>query len=377
MGLTVLSKSTWKRWAAIAILAMPLTLVAITGCGSRNNPTVSGFQPYEKLSEYGLFVGNGATQEAADGVVPYDLNSALFSDYANKHRFVKLPPGTSAKYDPDKVFDFPVGSIVAKTFGCLHDIRDPSKGERLLETRLLVHTPEGWLGLPYVWNKEQTEAFLDVGGSTVDVSWVHTDGKDRSVNYVIPNANQCKSCHENNKIQAPIGPKARNLNKDFAYKDGTENQLVHWTKAGILEGAPSPDEAPRLAKAMDPSSGTLDERARAWLEINCAHCHNPEGPAKTSGLDLMASQQDPSKYGILKTPVAAGRGAGGFTFDILPGKPAESILMYRLLSTDPGVMMPELPRRLVDDEGVALIHEWIAQMPPVESTKEKPSTSGD
>lgn len=366
----------YLRLAALALTA-PLAILLIVGCGGRSDPASPSFEPFEKLSEYGLFVGNGSTQEPAEGVVPYDLNSALFSDYANKHRFVKLPPGTQATYDPDKVFDFPVGSIIVKTFGYLHDLRDASKGERLLETRLLIRRPEGWIGLPYVWNNEQTEATLDVGGSTVDVAWVHTDGSERTVNYIIPNANQCKSCHENNKQMAPIGPKARNLNKDFAYRDGTENQLVHWTRAGVLSGAPDPQDAPRLAQAMDPSTGTLDERARAWLEINCAHCHNPDGPAKTSGLDLMASQDVPSKYGIMKTPVAAGRGAGGFLYDILPGKPDESILMYRLRSTEPGVMMPELPRRLVDDEAVALIAEWIASMPVPENGSEKKSSSGD
>ena len=315
------------------------------------------------MSSYGLFRGDGSAQQPADGVVPYDLNTPLFSDYAIKYRFVRLPPGTSAQYHDSDVFDFPVGTIIAKTFAYLHDMRDPSKGRHLIETRLLIHEPEGWIGLPYVWNEEQTEAALQIAGRTRDVRWIHTDGRERTNNYIIPNVNQCLGCHENNKVMRPIGPKARNLNKDFAYADGTENQLAHWTKLGYLRGAPGAEVAPRLPVSDDPSTGTLDERARAWLEINCAHCHNPKGPARSSGLDLLAAQNDPYKRGFWKTPVAAGRGSGGRSFDIVPGRPDESILVYRLQSTEPGVLMPELSRRLVDEEGLALMREWIASLP--------------
>lgn len=356
----------FRRPRAGALVALATLIVLGAGCGFRPaavDPAAATFEPPPTLSAYKLFQGNGSSQDPAEGVVPYDLNSPLFSDYSTKYRFVKLPAGTTAKYDDQEAFDFPVGTIIAKTFSYLHDLRDASKGERLIETRLLIHRPEGWVGLPYVWNNEQTEATLDVAGDTVDVQWVHADGTHRSVNYVIPNSNQCKSCHENDKKMGPIGPKARNLNKDFAYATGTENQLTHWSKVGVLAGAPDPSEAPKLADAADPSSGTLNERTRAWLEINCAHCHNPKGPAKTSGLDLMASQTDFEKFGIWKTPVAAGRGAGGFKFDIVPGKPEESILSFRIRSTDPGIMMPELPRRLVDEEGVALVDEWIRNLP--------------
>jgi hypothetical protein len=114
-----------------------------------------------------------------------------------------------------------------------------------------------------------------------------------------------------------------------------------------------------MAVWNDPATGTLEQQARAWLEMNCAHCHNPAGPARTSGLDLRYVQNDMAKFGFWKAPVAAGRGSGGRLYDIVPGKPDDSILMYRLESTEPGVMMPELGRRLVDRAGVALVREWI------------------
>ena len=162
----------------------------------------------------------------------------------------------------------------------------------------------------------------------------------------------------------PIGPRgARHLNRDFAYQEGTENQLTYWARHGALAGAPEPSAAPRLAVWDDSRTGTLDARARAWLEINCAHCHSPEGPARNSGLDLLASQRNPTAFGVNKPPVAAGIGSGGLAFDIVPGQPDKSILAFRIASTHPGIMMPELGKRLVHEEGVALIREWIAAMP--------------
>src|SRR5262249_50081420 len=142
------------------------------------------WEPPEKLSAYGLFTGNGATQQPAKGVLPYDLNTPLFSDYTAKYRFVRLPPGTTAKYHETEAFAFPVGTIIAKTFAFNHDLRDPSKGQRLIETRLLVRKPEGWIGLPYIWNDTQTEAVLEGIGATRDVRWLHTDGKERTLNYI-------------------------------------------------------------------------------------------------------------------------------------------------------------------------------------------------
>ncbi len=345
----------------IAAVALAV-LAAAAGCDQRASTSLG--EPPEKLSAYGLFLGNGSAQQPAPGVIPYDLNSPLFSDYTEKFRFVKLPDGQSAQYRPDDVFEFPVGTIIAKTFAYPQDARDPKLGRRLLETRILRHEPDGWVGLPYIWNAEQTEATLEVAGDMIDVRWIDGEGQERTNNYIIPNANQCKGCHKQGDNLLPLGPKARHLNRDFTYSEGSENQLTHWSRLGALAGAPAPSDAPRLAVWNDPSTGTLDQRARAWLEINCAHCHNPAGPARTTGLDLMAAQANPTTFGIFKTPVAAGRGSGGREFDIVPGEPDQSILMFRITSIDPGIMMPELGKRLIHKEGTELVREWIAAMPP-------------
>jgi uncharacterized repeat protein (TIGR03806 family) len=330
-------------------------------------------KPKKKLSDYGFFkAGEASPIEPAEGVIPYDMNTPLFSDYASKHRHIWMPEGQTALYRENDVFEFPVGTVLIKSFGYYVDMRDPTAGETIMETRLLVNTSKGWKGYPYVWNEAQTDAVLKVAGTTMDMEWIHLDGKKRSTNYIIPNMNQCKSCHEQSGELQPLGPRARNMNKTYPYSSGEENQIGLLTRIGYLSGAPSPKNLPSIPKWDVPTDGTVEERARGWLDVNCMHCHNPNGAGSTSGLDLSYHQRNPRQWGVMKAPVAAGRGSGDFLFDIVPGKPEESILVYRIESIDPGVMMPELPRRLVDEEGVALIKEWIAQMemPPDEVSQD-------
>ncbi len=360
-----------QRLAVVLLLSVIAVLGGCAGgqeSASVESKTTGEFRLGERpelLSSFNLWEGDAAQQRPAPGVVPYDLNSPLFTDYAYKFRFVKLPPGERATYRKSEVLEFPVGTVIAKTFGYPGDMRDPESPVHLIETRILVHQPDGWAAYPYLWNDEQSDAKLKLTGTMTDVSWIHHDGTPRTVNYIVPNANQCKGCHEaEGRFLQPIGPRVRHLNKDFVYGDGTlENQLVHWTRVSALEGAPEdPDDAERLPVWDDASTGTLAERARAWLEINCAHCHNSKGPARTSGLHLAHDVKLPSVYGVYKTPVAAGHGSGGLRFGIVPGKPEKSILYFRIKSDHPGVMMPELGKRLVHEEGAELIRQWIAAM---------------
>jgi uncharacterized repeat protein (TIGR03806 family) len=307
----------------------------------------------ENLSDYGFFKGTLKEQIPSDGVVLYTLNSPLFSDYASKLRFVKLPAGQSVAYNPDSVLQFPVGTAIVKTFYYPIDERNPKKGRRLMETRVLLHEPKGWVALPYIWNKEQTDAVLEVAGGSDQVSWIDGAGKKQSFEYQVPNMNQCKGCHERSGKMTPIGPSVRQLNNG--------QQLQHWETAGLLKGLPK-DHIPALVNYSE-ASASLDDRVKAYLDINCAHCHNPTGPARSSGLYLTWDSKDRTAYGFLKPPVAAGRGSGNLSYDIVPGKPEQSILHYRMASRDPGVMMPELGRQLTHHEGVELVRSWIASLP--------------
>lgn len=318
--------------------------------------------PKARLSEYGFFSGVLSDQVPAEGIIPYSLNTPLFSDYAEKSRFLVLPPGARARYNPKEVFDFPVGTTLIKTFYFPNDFRNPSKGKQLIETRLLIHETSGWKALTYVWDKDQKDAHLEVAGETVDVSYTYLDGKKYRHKFLVPNLNQCKGCHSFNEKLLPIGPSARQLNGPFigwAQPASEQNQLLAWKDRGILDGLPDLPDVGKVPAWHDPGSGTLNERARAWLDINCAHCHRPEGPANTSGLNLSIHNVDSTLLGINKTPVAAGRGSGGRKYDITKGKPDESILLYRMESKDPGVMMPELGRTVSHREGIEVIKAWI------------------
>jgi len=329
------------------------------------NPAVAVYRQTPKhLSEWNLFKGNGSTQEPVDGVMLYDLNTPLFSDYTSKYRFIKLPDGEKMTYQPEEAFDFPVGSLIIKTFSYPHDMRNPEAGEQLLETRIEQHLDSGWYGFTYVWDEAQTDAELKLGGGSVNVSWIHADGEKRTNEYQFPNANQCISCHSQDGKFLPLGPTARNLNRDFAFAHGSANQLDQWAKDHMLADLPTETkDVPKLAQFDHPETGSVADRARAWMDVNCAHCHQPKGTARTTGLDLRSVQTEPAKFGVWKSPVATGRGSGGHKFDIVPGKPDESILLFRLESDEAGIRMPNLARNMNHPESIDLIREWIQSMP--------------
>lgn len=314
----------------------------------------------DKLSEYGFFEGALAQLSPAPNVVPYDLNTPLFSNYAEKLRFMVLPPGAPAIYNDSVVLAFPPGTVLIKNFYYPLDFRKPEKGRRILETRMLVNTGSTWEAWPYIWNDEQTEAYYDPAGELKTVTYIDAGGKKVTTPYALPNKNQCRGCHVRNQAMVPLGPSARQLNREFTFQGIGGNQLAQWRARGMLTGLPPEAAAvPRLAVWNEASSGTLDNRARAYLDANCAHCHSRQGPASTSGLFLDINEKNPSHLGVHKPPVAAGRGAGDLQYDIVPGEPAKSILLFRMKANDPAIAMPEIGREQVHREGVALIEEWI------------------
>lgn len=352
-------------------VAMLAALLLVTSAVARDAPPVNqaaiaAERPPELLSAYRFFRDAGARMPN-ERVTPYDLNTPLYSDGALKFRYVYIPPGQQAQYRDEGVFEFPVGTVLIKTFAFAADMRQPAENVRFLETRLLIRRAEGWVAYPYVWNEAQTEARLSPIGANVPVNFINEEGQAIALEWAVPNRNQCKACHDLSGELSPIGPSARNLNVGVpSYDDGTGevspffNQLALWlTSYDLIDQLP--DNPPLVPNAYNRGE-PLDLRARAYLDVNCAHCHNPQGPAHTSGLDLRWSQHEPIAWGVGKRPVAAGRGSAGFEFAIEPGHPERSILLHRMRSTDPGVMMPEIGRQLVDERGAALIEEWIARM---------------
>ncbi|MDP3384141.1 MAG: hypothetical protein Q8S47_12550, partial [Phenylobacterium sp.] len=145
------------------VVLLGLAALALSGAAEAPAPVrldvVLAQTPAPRLSDYGLFQ-DAAARTPSPGVTPYDLNTPLFSDYATKHRFIFTPDGQSAAYHPDGPLEFPVGTVLVKTFAFAPDMRAPQVGERHVETRLLIRKAEGWTALAYVWNAEQTEAVL-------------------------------------------------------------------------------------------------------------------------------------------------------------------------------------------------------------------------
>lgn len=340
---------------------LSIALLLFAGCSAGDGPGGTS-EPGDRLSDLGLFL-DGPSQTPAPGVVPYEVVAPLFSDETVKHRFVKLPDGGKIRYQSDARWRFPTGTILVKTFGYLHDYRDPSRGERLLETRLLRREEDRWTVDVYVWNEEQTDAFRKVAGQKVPVSWIDAHGATRELVYRVPNANQCLGCHGEPGVTDVLGPRTRQLNRDHDYGNGPENQLDHFERLGMFD-APLPPSEQRPALVDPFGDAPLEARARSYLEANCAHCHNPEGAAKATGLYLGIEVTDPLALGFCRSPFSAGDGTGGRQFDVVPGNPDASILVYRMASTDPEIKMPEMPTQLADERGVALIREWIASLPP-------------
>ena len=329
---------------AISLVSIPLTAID-------KQAHIEG-KFFSKLSDYRFFK-DLTNQIPADEVLPYQLQSELFSDYTYKQRFVYVPPAMKVEHEKNKVFMFPVGSVLIKTFSYQNTMSELSP--QLLETRLLIHSEGGWKAVSYIWNKDQTEAYLSLVGGTIQTSFSDEGGNIRSVRYRAPNKNQCKECHQINASLTPIGPKARNMDLTLSYDDKPQNQLAKWHDLGWI------DQDIDFMNMINYSSlnEDIEDRARAYLEINCAHCHIPGGAADTTGLYLMLEETNKKSLGFYKKPVAAGKASFNLKYSIVPKKPNQSILLRRMESMDPGIMMPESGRALKHDEGIEVISEWI------------------
>lgn len=368
---------SWSRQlAGGAALALALAATVAGACGDDGgsgaptevNPAPEG-KPWATLAEWGIFA-DAATQTPNARVVRYDVMSPLFSDYAWKHRFLWVPEGTTVGYTATGPWELPVGAIVVKTFALPVDARDPSKGEQLLETRLLVHESGGWAAHTYVYaagDPDPAHAKRTVAGAIRAVSWVDEDGATRTNDYTVPNTNECTDCHGTAPNTHLLGVRSRQLNHDAVYDGVSENQIDRVGE--VLGFASAPPPAAERPTMPDPfGDAPLVDRARAYLDANCAHCHSAEGAVNQKALFFDWEHSDPASatpldIGICKVPTSAGGATCERIYDIVPGAPDESILMCRVESDEPKVIMPPLGRRLVHDEGAALLREWIAAMP--------------
>lgn len=274
---------TNKTKVLISITIMTVVILYFQSCkkddlfDSENNIKMSA-----KLSDYNIFQGNQSDLIPTNGFELYEISTQLFSDYAEKQRLIKIPGGSTMTASNNGLPDFPDGTILVKTFYYFNDKRDISKGKKIVETRLLIKNNSKWNVGTYLWNNEQTDGNLLTTGINKTFNWINESGTGKVISFHIPSNRECATCHKSNDAVIPIGPKIRNLNMDVIRSSTTINQLTYFQNIGILNSM-NPSSFSQLPNSHN-TSLPISDRARAYLDVNCAHCHSQNGNA--SDIDL-------------------------------------------------------------------------------------------
>ena len=321
-------------------------------------PDVSDGMP-PRLSDTGCFA-DLKTREPGPDLIPYDVNSALWTDGAFKPRYMVVPSPEQIAVEEDGSWKFPDGTVLIKVFGFEFQEGDP-QSRRAVETRFMVRRSGLWEYSTYEWNDEGTEGELLAERKTVEYT-IEGNGGPEVLEYLFPEYDDCITCH-GAAINDVLGPKTGQLNRDRDYDGVVANQLVAMAEIDLFafeaDQEIDPDNEPRMANPQK-GVGTLDERARAYLDVNCAHCHRPDGYANTGdhGLDFRYEVPledsgicDPMKY----FPEWAG------TPRVAPGDPDGSGILQRFL-VDDVLRMPSIGTSTIDPLGTGLLHDWISQM---------------
>ena len=331
----------------ISLLFTLSVLVLLYSCGGDDDDYVAvddGPMEIEdltfetSLSEMGVFEGTFSNLTPAPDVQLYEINSTLFTDYAAKQRLIRLPEGESMEYaGNDFLPNFPDNTLIAKTFYYNIDDRDPSLGKKIIETRIFLKIDGVWEVGDYIWNDTQTDATYRETSSEENISYIDADGETQNVNYVIPSKQDCATCHNNNGNTFPIGLKLRSMN--FNPMNGTvnQNQLQAFTESGILTGLSSPSDIGLLPDWTNDETYDIFQRARAYIDVNCAHCHQPGG--EVTNFDLDFRYETPFD----NTGIYANRGE----------------IESRTQSTIPTFRMPQIGRSIVHDEAVTMLLEYL------------------
>jgi uncharacterized repeat protein (TIGR03806 family) len=315
-----------------------------------------------RLSDYNLFMDvKNPTLNPRQNGYKYELTQALFSDYAYKDRFIFLPEGEAIRLSDqypieqsELGIEYPLGTVITKTFS----FEQASGARQIVETRLLIKRSAGWVGLPYVWNEEGTDALLRYGGSrNLDVDLRKVNGELVSIKYDVPTTQECQLCHGTRGSIKPIGPsRIRFLSKQSVFADGSQNS---WITKRLFEYY---NQRLTLNDFHLLETDSLAQQARDYLDINCSYCHQPDGYAANTRFYLESWRPMGRNLGLCKEPVAAGAGSGGLPWVIAPKDPESSILWYRLNSDKNAAKMPEVGRMLIHEEGVELVAAWIKNM---------------
>ena len=285
--------------------------------------------------------------------VAYQVNAPFWSDGADKSRYLRLPKGQTMTYDENESWTVPVGTEIVKNF------KDGYGWGRMLETRVIRRTSEGWEAATYVWDKKGKDAKLYPQGRQVELF-----GRRKPVHHLAPNvriwhgpsSSECASCHTDASGYV-LGLRTPQLNRG----DGKDNQILQFVERGWLAGLPDdfdPDSAARFCDPTD-SEENLQTRARIALDVNCAMCHRPNGPGNAK-IDLRHEIALKATGMINVPPTQSDMGIPGAML-IKPGSPEKSIVLQRMATLNAG-RMPTIGSNLVDHESIEIIRDWISKM---------------
>ena len=311
------------------------------------------------LATTGLFSSLGAPLTPAAALIPFGVNLPFWSDHAQKSRFVSVPSGQTVTYDAVAGWTFPAGTVFVKHFDMDLD-EGPGTTMRRLETRVLVRAAAGGVyGVTYRWNSAGTAATRVDNTQTENLSFTRAGGGTRSQSWLYPSPADCMTCHTANAGHI-LGANARQLNGTYPYALGSDNQLRTWGFIGLFSNAPNDAAIAACPKVVPPSdtSASLTLRARSYLDVNCAYCHQPGGAP--ANFDARFS-----------TPLAAQFLINGRVNDPMGTNDARVIaqndlvrsIIHRRVDTVAAQRMPPLGRNVIDTAGRDLLSTWIASLP--------------
>lgn len=328
---------------------------------SRGSPSASRPLP-ELLSQTGAF-SNLGTLEPNDGLIPYSVNSPLWSDAADKTRWMGVPTNTFVTFTTNSSWTFPSGSVFVKHFELSTNDLNPSFRRRL-ETRLLVRDTNGVVyGATYKWRLDHSDADL-VNTLTNEPILITTATGTRTQVWSYPGRQNCLTCHTV-PSGGVLGVNTRQLNGNFTYPQTgvTDNQLRALNHAGLFS-TPVNEAAipvhPKLVPVTD-TNATLELRVRSYLDANCAQCHRPGGGVRANFDARFDTPLDSS--GIIGGAVLDNLGITGGKV-VVPGETNKSILFVRDNSVA-AIKMPPLAKNTIDMDAMAVIGKWIGSLPPL------------
>jgi uncharacterized repeat protein (TIGR03806 family) len=320
-------------------------------------PRADGAIP-KRLSQTGAFQDVRALVPEA-GLIPYDVIVPFWSDGAEKSRFISLPRDRTIQFSPTGEWVFPRGTVFVKTFFLATNELNPNSLRRL-ETRLLVCGETGGVyGVVYKWRADGSDADL-LATNLIEAVPIQTAAGVRTQQWYYPSRQDCLTCHTAN-AGFVLGVKTRQLNRDFTFPSGvTDNELRAWDHAGLFDRRFSDAELKQFSKlaASGDLSRSLEDRARSYLDANCANCHRPRGTVAY----FDARYDTPlARQGLVDGSVLIDERIDGARV-IAPNDIWRSILYMRADTTE-AFKMPPLARNTIDVQGMKLLRQWIQSLP--------------